>query len=82
MNRCLRVAAVFLTDFTRSKLARTIGSEMPKAFPDALVVPVRTCVEIGNAQLSKQALRVHTSEATTTLDYDRAGGVLLKGVAR
>jgi chromosome partitioning protein len=82
MNRSLRVAAVFLTDFTRSKLARTIGSEMAKAFPDALVVPIRTCVEIGNAQLSKQALRVHTPEATTTLDYDRAAGILLKGVAR
>lgn len=82
MNRDLRVAAIILTDFTRSKLARTIGAEMAKAFPETLIVPTRTCIEIGNAQLEKKALRLHTPDATTVLDYDRAAGVLLNGVAR
>jgi chromosome partitioning protein len=82
MNPRLRVAAVFLTDFERSKLSRKIGSEMAKAFPEALIVPARTCVEVGNAQLNKQALRHHTPDATTVLDYDRAAGILLNGVSK
>ncbi|MFF9483022.1 ParA family protein [Streptomyces sp. NPDC014733] len=82
MNRDLRVAAIFLTDFERSKLARKIGGEMAKAFPDALVVPARTCVKIGDAQFAKQALRHYAPEATTVLDYDRGAGFLLNGAAR
>jgi chromosome partitioning protein len=82
MNRGLRVAAVILTDFEKSKLARTIGSEMAKAFPDSLIVPTRTCVEIGNAQLAKEALRAFMPDATTVRDYDRAAGILLEGVSR
>ncbi|MEV8476213.1 ParA family protein [Streptomyces sp. NPDC051173] len=77
MNRDLRVAAIFLTDFEKSKLARTIGGEMAKAFPDALIVPTRTCVKIGSAQLEKKALREFAPDATTVLDYDRGAGILV-----
>ncbi|MFZ3476097.1 ParA family protein [Streptomyces sp. 2.9] len=82
MNRELRVAGIVLTDFERSKLARTIGAEMAQAFPEALIIPARTCVDIGSAQLEKKSLREYTPHATTVLDYDKAAEVLLNGAAR
>ncbi|WP_331756652.1 AAA family ATPase [Streptomyces sp. NBC_01568] len=81
MNRDLRVAAVVLTDFERSSLAREIGAEMAKAFPDALIIPARTCVDIGKAQMKQQALREFSPNATAVQDYDQGAGVLVEGRA-
>ncbi|MEV6133178.1 AAA family ATPase [Streptomyces violaceusniger] len=76
LNPNLRIAATFLTDFDRSTLSRTIGGQMVKAFPDALVVPVRRSVRVGEAQLAMAPLRLFTPGTTTTLDYDLAAALL------
>ncbi len=79
LNPELRVAATFLTDFDRSTLARTIGARMTKAFPGALVVPVRRSVRVGEAQLAMQPLRLFAPGTSTTLDYDLAAALLTGG---
>ncbi|MGW5817241.1 ParA family protein [Streptomyces noursei] len=76
MNPDLRVAAVVLTDFERSNLARKIGGRLARAYPDAMMLPARTCVRIGDAQLAKTPLRVLEPRATTVLDYDRGAQLL------
>ncbi|MER7223372.1 ParA family protein [Streptomyces rubradiris] len=76
LNPELRIAGVVLTDFTRSTLARKIGGGLAKRYPDAVVVPARQNVRIGDAQLARQPLRIFESAATTVLDYDRAADIL------
>ncbi len=77
LNPSLRVAAVFLTDFEKSGLARQIGGRLAKAYPGAVIVPARTSVRIGEAQLAREPLRTFAGAATTVLDYDRAAHVLI-----
>ncbi len=77
LNPDLRVAAVVLKDFEKSALARKIGSRMARAFPEAIVVPARTNVRVGEAQLARQPLRAFAPSVTTVLDYDRAAGILI-----
>ncbi|MFD5589330.1 ParA family protein [Streptomyces sp. NPDC127063] len=76
LNPDLRVAAVVLTDFSRSSLARKIGGSFARKYPDAAILPARTNVRIGDAQLAKEPLRLFEPTATTVLDYDCAAGVL------
>ncbi|MFF3679872.1 ParA family protein [Streptomyces sp. NPDC002120] len=78
-NPELRVAAVILTDFEKSTLARDIGAAVAAAYPDALLVPARTSVKLGAAQLQQMPLRFFDPKATTVMDYDRAAGLLLAG---
>ena len=77
LNPDLRVAATFLTDFDRSTLARTIGAKMTKAFPGALVVPVRRSVRVGEAQLAMKPLRLFAPGTSASLDYDLAAALLI-----
>ncbi|MFL4496489.1 ParA family protein [Streptomyces sp. VTCC 41912] len=83
LNPQLRVASVVLTDFEKSTLARQIGGKLAKAYPNAVILPARTSVRIGEAQLDKEPLRVFAPTATTGLDYDRGASVLFgnKGAA-
>ncbi|MFE3144255.1 ParA family protein [Streptomyces scopuliridis] len=77
LNTELRVAAVVLTDFEKSSLARQIGGKLAKAYPNAVILPARTSVRIGEAQLAQQPLRTFAPSATTVLDYDRGASLLL-----
>ena len=77
LNPQLRIAATVLTDFEKSSLSRTIGSEMMKAFPGALVVPARSSVRVGEAQLAMEPLRLFRPGTSTTLDYDLAAALLI-----
>ncbi|MGV9277689.1 ParA family protein [Streptomyces griseosporeus] len=79
LNPDLKVAAIVLTDFTRSSLARKIGGGLARKYPDAVILPARTNVRIGDAQLAKEPLRLFEPGATTVLDYDRAAGILFQG---
>ncbi|MFE6630324.1 ParA family protein [Streptomyces rochei] len=76
LNTELRVAAVVLTDFEKSTLSRQIGGRLAKAYPNAVILPARTSVRIGEAQLAKQPLRIFAPGATTVLDYDRGASIL------
>lgn len=76
LNTELRVAAVVLTDFEKSGLARQIGGKLARAYPDAVILPARTSVRIGEAQLARKPLRIFASGVTTVLDYDRGASVL------
>ncbi|MFJ5120947.1 ParA family protein [Kitasatospora sp. NPDC088548] len=76
LNPELRVAAAVLTDFSRSKLARKIGGSLSRAYPDAVILPARTNVKVGEAQLAKQPLRQFAPGQTTTMDYDMGARVL------
>ncbi|MET8855514.1 ParA family protein [Streptomyces sp. NPDC004579] len=80
LNRELRVAAVVLTDFEKSTLARQIGHTLAKAYPDAVILPARTNIRIGAAQLAKEPLRTFEPSATTVLDYDLGARILFAQV--
>ncbi|MFF3341372.1 hypothetical protein [Streptomyces flavidovirens] len=44
-------------------MACTVGAKMTKAFPGALVVPVRRSVRVGEAQLAMKPLRLFPPDA-------------------
>jgi len=79
LNPELRVSSVVLTDFEKSSLARQIGAKFAKAHRQAVILPARRCVRIGEAQIAREPLRMFTPRATTVLDYDRGAGLLLDG---
>ncbi|MFE0453050.1 ParA family protein [Streptomyces sp. NPDC058914] len=79
LNPDLRVAAVILTDFEKSTLARQIGARLARAYPDSVVLPARTNIRIGAAQLARQPLRTFEPGATTVLDYDLGARILFTG---
>ncbi|MFJ1757660.1 ParA family protein [Kitasatospora sp. NPDC088134] len=76
LNPDLRIAAAVLTDFSRSKMTRRIGGSLARAYPDAVILPARTNVKVGEAQLAQQPLRQFAPRETTTLDYDLGARVL------
>ncbi|MER5352611.1 ParA family protein [Kitasatospora sp. NPDC002551] len=76
MNPDLRVAAAVLTDFERSTIARKIGGSLARAYPGAVILPARTNVKIGEAQLAKEPLRLFAPGSTTVRDYDKGARIL------
>ena len=78
LNPSLRVAAVFLTDFEKSSLARQIGGKLAAAYPQALIVPARTSVRVGEAELALEPLRTFAPDATVVADYGRAADLLIR----
>jgi chromosome partitioning protein len=78
LNPKLRVAGVVLTDFEKSSLARQIGHIFAQKYPEAVLLPVRTSVRLGESQLARTPLRVFAPGATTVLDYDRGAQLLLQ----
>jgi chromosome partitioning protein len=77
MNPDLQVRGIFFTDFKKDKLCRTIGYEMYKAFPDALIVPCRESTQAGWSSLARRPMRIHSPNENPTLDYDRAADLLV-----
>ncbi|MFJ2781532.1 ParA family protein [Kitasatospora sp. NPDC087315] len=77
LNEELSVRGIFFTDFEKTTLSRTIGAQMTKAFPNAIIVPVRESVRVGEASLARKPLRFYAPGVNPILDYDRAAGILI-----
>jgi chromosome partitioning protein len=76
-NPKLDVAAVLLTVWDKSGLARDLAVKVSEDYPEAAVVPIRRSVRAKEAPLTGKPVRLWAPDSTAARDYDQAAGIIL-----
>ncbi|MFF5783215.1 ParA family protein [Streptomyces virginiae] len=76
-NPKLTVAAVVITAWDKSTLAREIGTRVAEDYPEAVILPARKSVRAAEAPMLREPVRVYAPESTTSSDYAQGAGLLL-----